>query len=193
MSRYEELKQLPGAELADVIAAAARDLPPSVAAATDEDLQAPVDMGFAKMPLWRACYISALEAVLHDWDTRARREEGAAVPLDWALSVGNAASLAQLASRISHRDAVAGAEGVYLLDVAEGVGLLTITARGDNLTVERGGTQPPDVTLHLTVDQALRLITGRLPFDSQEGAALHIDGDRERARGLNRIFFGIAN
>jgi hypothetical protein len=193
MSRYEEINQLPGVQIAAVIAEAARELPPTIAAATDENLQADVDMGFTKMPLWQACYVSALEAVLHNWDARARREEGATIPQNWALSVGNAASLAQLASLVAHRDAVAGAEGVYLLDVAEGVGWLTITAHGGNLTVERGGTRPPKVTLHLTADEALRLISGRLSLDSHEGQWLQMDGDPERARGLNRIYSGIAN
>jgi uncharacterized protein (TIGR03083 family) len=193
MSRYDELKQLPGKEIAEIMARAAEDLEASVAAATDEHLQAPLDLGFATMPMWRACFISALEAVLHNWDARARREKGATIPMPWALQVGNLASLAQMAPRLAHRDAVSGADGTYLLDIAEGVGLLTIIARGGEISVERGGTQPPDVTLHLTADQALRLITGRLPLDSTEGENVHIDGDREQAGGLNRIFAGIGN
>jgi hypothetical protein len=192
-SRYEELKQLPGQEIAGIMAKAAEDLEAAVTAATDENLQSPVDLGFTKMPMWRACFISALEAVLHNWDARARREEGATIPLPWALQVGNLASLAQMAPMLAHRDGLAGADGTYLLDIAEGVGLLTVTVRDGNLTVERGGTQPPDVTLHLTADQALRLITGRLPLDSTEGESVHIDGDRDRARSLNRIFAGIGN
>jgi uncharacterized protein (TIGR03083 family) len=193
MSRYEELKQLPGDQIASITAEAARDLEASVAAATDENLQALVDLGFTKMPLWRACYVSALEGVLHNWDARARREDGATVPEDWALQVGNAASLARLAPLVAHRDAIAGAEGVYLLDIAEGVGLLTVIVTEGNVTVEQGGTRVPKVTLHLSADEALRLITGRLPLASHEGQWIHIDGDPVRASRLNLIFAGIAN
>jgi hypothetical protein len=101
--------------------------------------------------------------------------------------------MVQTAPMIAHRKELAGRQGTYLLDVADGVGPVTVTIRDADLTVEQGTTGTPDVTLHLTADQYVRLIVGRFGLDSEQGRRIQIDGDREKARGLNRVFAGVAN
>jgi uncharacterized protein (TIGR03083 family) len=188
---YDRLKTLPPAELTERMEEAANAIEGSIVEATEEHLRQTVDMGFARMPLWRATFVSALEAVYHNWDARAGREARPTIPTPWAVQLGREVS--DYAPLIAHRDKVAGSPGTYLLQVGDGIGPMTVTAQDGGLEVERGAVGRPDVTLHLTADQCARLVAGRLDLASDEGRELQIEGDRSRAAGLNRIFAGIAN
>jgi uncharacterized protein (TIGR03083 family) len=190
MSLYEDLKALPPDEMADRIEAAAVEAVPAVEEATDEQLEKDVDLGFTKMPLWRATFVSAVEGVFHDWDTRARREPKPQVPDEWARVL--AGPLTEFAPFFAHRSQVPRFPGTYLLDVSGGVGPVTVIARDGDLSVEHGSVGTADVTLHLTPDQYVRLLVGRLDLRGRE-SDIPVDGDRERLSGLASIFGGIAN
>jgi hypothetical protein len=169
------------------IAEAADEIAPVVDEAREGHLESPADMGFTKMPVWRATYISAQEGVFHNWDAKARREPHAEVPREWAIGI--ASGLLDLAPMIAHRSKLTGAQGIYLLEV-EDVGPVTVAARGNDLTVERGTHETPDVTLLLTPDEYVRLIVGRLGADVE---TIRVEGSWDMAVGLTRIFGGIAN
>jgi uncharacterized protein (TIGR03086 family) len=191
MQVYEDLKTLPEEELTDRIDSAAAEIEFSIAEATPEQLEKTVDLGFAKMPVWQATYIAAFEGVFHNWDARAGRDPSSVILTPWALQLAN--GMVEAASMVARRDALSGAQGTYLLQVGDGVGPITVRARDAELSVEAGATGTPDVTLDLDADQYVRLIVGRFKLDSEQGREIHIDGDRGRAGGLNRIFAGIAN
>ena len=192
LSLYEEMKSWP----ADKIAARLQEAPEEFALALDgadeEGVQREVDMVFAKMPLWQATYVSLVEGVFHSWDGRARLEPEVVIPLTWAQQVD--AGLTEFAPMIVHRDALATSSGTYLLQVGDGVGPVTVEVGDGDLSVHSGAVGSPDVTVRLSAEQYARLITGRLPLDSDAGRdRVEIEGDRARATNLNRIFGGIAN
>lgn len=190
MSLYDELNRLPPEELAARTEDSARQIEDAVGEAIPDQLEERVNMGFARLPIWQATFISASEAVFHNWDARARRDSNPTVPTDWAVALSD--GVIDFGAAFAHRRRIPEHPGVYLLQVGDGIGPVTVTARGDNLTVERGaGT--PDVTLHLTADQFVRLLVGRFKLDSPQGRSIRIEGDQDRAAGLNRIFGGIAN
>ncbi len=189
-STWDELKRLPGPEIAGRLMEAGQGLLPVVEEATADQLQQTVDLGFSTMPLWRAVGINMLEAVYHNWDGRVGREPGATIPVEWAQWAATVAT--EFAPTFASRDA--GATGQYLLRVGDGVGSITLSV-GDGLVVlERGESGTPGATLHLTADQYVRLLGGRLPLDAaiEEGQD-RVRGSRERAVALNRVFAGIAN
>jgi uncharacterized protein (TIGR03083 family) len=186
-SLYTEMMGWEPERLTQRIAEAADQIPAAVDEATAEDLESPVDMGFAHMPIWRATYISAIEGVFHNWDAKARREPHAAIPREWAVDM--APGLTDFAPNIAHRSKVRGAQGIYLLEV-EDFGPVTVTAQDNTLTVHRGTHETPDVTLILTPDEYVRLITGRLGGDVD---TIRVEGSRGMVVGLTRILGGIAN
>lgn len=189
---WDTLKNLPGAVDGYAMLGAADLLLPAVEEATDEQLQQTVDMGFTRLPLRRALYIGLLEAVLHNWDGRVGQEPRATIPMEWARQV--ATLMADFARGFAHDDGAADAAGRYLLQVGDGVGPVTVTIDGTGVTVERGREGEPDVTIHLTADQYVRLLAGRLPLHAaMESGGVTVEGDRDRAQGLNRVFSGIAN
>lgn len=190
-SLYQELKALPLPETAGRIEEAAAAIQSSVDEADPDQLRQTVDLGFTKMPLWRATSISAFEAVLHNWDARAGREDRATIPTAWAKAL--AGITVEFAPEIAHQDGVDAVPGVYLLRVGDGIGSVTITSRDGKVTAEEGAAAAPEVLLDLRVDQYVRLLAGRLDLASPEGRDLRIEGDRARAEGLNRIFAGVAN
>ncbi len=189
-STWDEFKRLPGRDIADRLMEAGRSLPSAVEEASADQLEQTVDMSFAVMPLWRAVGINMMEAVYHNWDGRFGRAPDATIPTEWAQQL--ATLVADFAPILARHDA--DATGRYLLRVGDGVGPITITA-GDgrvNLQPDESGT--PDVTLRLTADQYVRLLGGRLPLDAaSDDGPVSIQGSRERAVALNRIFAGIAN
>jgi putative sterol carrier protein len=74
----------------------------------------------------------------------------------------------------------------------DGVGPITVSALADEVTVERGRVGNTDVTLHVTADQYMRLLAGRLPLRAAlDTDAVTVDGDRTRAENLNRLFAGV--
>ncbi len=189
-SLYESLKTLAAGQLAGRLEEAARSLAPAVAEATPDQLRQAVDLGFTKMPLWQATYIPVVESTFHNWDARVGRDPGATIPTPWALQL--ASGMAAFAPMIAREDGVREALGRYLLRVGDGVGLVTITAENGRVGVEPGATGVPDATLHLTADQYVRLIAGRLDLtQALERGTVTVEGDRERAIRLNRIFQGI--
>ena len=187
---YEEMKSWSSAQLTDRIEEAAAEIRAAVEEATSEQLRQPVDMGFMHMPMWRATFVSAVEAVFHNWDARARREPAATIPTEWAATIG--AAIHYMAPIVASKEGAAEAAGRYLLHVGDGVGPVTITARDGNVTVEQGEADMPDVTLHLTADQYGRLVAGRLNVaEALERGEMTVEGDHTRATGLNRIFQGV--
>ena len=188
---WDELKQLPGRAIADRMFEASKELVPAVEGATVEQLQQTVDLGFT-LPLWQALGVCMLEAVLHNWDGRAKREPGATIDTNWAQALSGFS--VDFAPMLAHREAAQQAAGRYLLDVGDGVGPITVTAAEGEVTVERGRVGTPDVTVHLTADQYMRLLAGRLPLDpAMDRGEIAVEGDRPRAEGLNRVFAGIGS
>lgn len=187
---YESLKTLPPGQLADIMAQAAAAIAPAVEAATDEQLHQTVDVGFMKLPLWRTTVLPLMEASYHGWDARAGRDPGATIPTARAVQI--AGILFDFAPMIANRDGAAAAPGTYLLRVGDDVGPVTIMARDGQVAVERGAQGTPDVTLHLSADQYVRLIAGRLDLASAiEQGTVIVEGARGRALDLRRIFQGI--
>ena len=78
-NHYESLKVVPAAQLADTMEEAARSIPPAIDAATADQLHKTVDVGFTKLPLWRATNLALIESVLHNWDASV----GAMPPLPY--------------------------------------------------------------------------------------------------------------
>ena len=190
VSTWDELKRLPGRDMADHLMEAGRSLPPTVEGASADQLEQTVDMAFSVMPLWRAVGINMLEAVFHNWDARVGRAPDATIPIEWAQQL--AAFATDFAPFVARHDV--DAAGRYLLRVGDGVGPVTLTADDGRVVLERDESGTPDVTLRLTADQYVRLLAGRLPLDAAiDDGRVSLQGSRERAVALNRIFAGIAN
>jgi len=189
-STWNELKRLPGKDIADRLMEAGRSLPPAVEEASADQLEQTVDMGFTAMPLWRAVGVNMMEAVYHNWDGRVGRAPDATIPTAWAQQVTTfATDFAPTVARLE-----VDAAGWYLLRVGDGVGPVTLTADDGRVVLERDASGTPDVTLRLTADQYVRLLGGRLPLDAAiEDGRVSVEGSRDRAVVLNRIFAGIAN
>ena len=142
------------------------------------------------MPLWQALRVCLFEAVLHHWDGRAGRDPGATIPLAWAQEV--AGYSLELALAFAHQDAAAQAAGRYLLEVGDGVAPITVTVAEGAVTIEHGRAGAADVTLHVTADQYIRLLAGRLPLRAAlDTGVVTANGDRARAERLNRLFAGV--
>lgn len=186
---YKSLKTLPPHDLAARLQEAAEAILAEIAAAAPDHLQAEVDLGWTRMPLWQATYVAAEEGVYHSWDLHVGRDPAAVIPTPWARTL--AGETAWFAQMIARRDGIAAATGRYLLRVGDGVGPVTVTAQNGHLAVEQSEADAPDVTLALSAEQYVRLIAGRLPLDrAVEQGAVTVEGDRERLLGLNRIFRG---
>ena len=79
-----------------------------------------------------------------------------------------------------------------MLDVGDGVGPITVTAMDGAVTVERAQGGNADVTMHVTADQYMRLLAGRLPLRSAlDRGEVTVNGDCARAENLNRLFAGV--
>ena|SRR5450759_1371448 len=185
---YEELNRLPPMEMAARTTSAAREIEDSIGEATGEQLEEPADMGWTKMPLWRAARVSTMEAVLHEWDTRARREKDPTIPASWANII--AESLVESGPFLAHQNALCGNEGTYALEVDEPIGPVTIQVLTNRVQMTEGPAHSPDLVLRVTADQYVRLITGRLDGKKENVAA---EGDRDRVEALTHVFAGIAN
>ena len=185
---YEEHKRFSSAQLADATEQAAAHVQAAIEEATPEQLEQEVDMGFAKLPIWTASYISLFEGVYHNWDTRAGREADVTIPTPWALQL--ATLMAQFGPMIAHQKEAATAAGTYLLRVGDGVGPVTVDIRDGAIALRHASEGTPDITVDLTADQYVRLIAGRFKL---EGSNVPIEGDRGRAAALNRVFGGVAN
>jgi putative sterol carrier protein len=188
--RYEELKRLPGAELVGTLENAALELPTAVEAASAEQLEQDVNVGFAHMPLWQATYLPLFESVYYDWDLHAGRDPGASIPTAWAQTLATRA--VEFAPAIMHQDAARQAPGRFLLQVSDDVGPITVTIEGGRGSIERGANGAPDVTIWLTADQYVRLLAGRFDIAAAlDASRLRVEGDRDRAKWLNRLFAGV--
>lgn len=187
---YETLKTLPPGEMAETVQQVAADIMTAITEASPAQLGEEVDLGWITMPLERATYVAAVEAVYHDWDLHVGRDPAAVIPTAWAQTI--ATGTATFAPQVAHHDGIVAAPGRYLLQVGDGIGPVTITAEHGQLTVEHGANGTPDVTLHVTADQYVRLVAGRLPLERAfEQGTVTAEGDEQRALGLTRIFRGI--
>ena len=190
MELYEAMKSYPRDRIAHDIEDAAQDLWAAIDEASTDQLNQPVDMGFTQIPIWRATFVSANEAVVHNWDARAGLDPSATIRPEWAVVMSR--GMNEFAPLVASREGISDAPGTYLLKVGDGVGPVTITARDRKLTVEFGSAGTPDVTLDLTADQFVRLIEGRLKIgDALERGDITVEGDKARAAALNEIFRGI--
>lgn len=192
MSLYDEMKTWHPERVVGRLREAADEFRMALDGATEESLSAEADLGFARMPLWQASYVSAFEGAFHGWDAEAIRDPQRTIPTPWAVFV--AGGILPIASGLAHRSRMAGVSGTYLLQVGDGVGPVTVRIGDGNVTVEPGETGSADVTLSLTADQYIRFLAGRLKLDSGlERDRVGIEGDRARAAELNHIFGGVAN
>lgn len=188
---YEDMKRMEAQELADRTEDAARSIQSSIEEATDDNLASSVDLGWMSMPLWRATSVAAMEAVLHNWDVRVGLDPDATIPDKWARVLMEAVTTA--APQFARGDAIQRHPGVYVLTVGNGVPPTAIHARDGKVTVERSEAADADVTLNVTVDQYVRLFTGRLDVSRVPAETLTAQGDPSRVHGLTAIFPGIAN
>lgn len=188
LDAYSELKVLSAAEMAGRSESAARAIRDAIESATRDQLQETVDMGWTEMPLWRATAISCQEAVLHEWDGRAGQDPGATIPPGWAKLL--VVPLTRIAPFIARRDAVEETPATtYLMEVADGVGPITVHVSDARVTLTPGDCASPEVALQLTANQFVRLLAGRFDLATVD---VPLEGDRNRAPALNRIFAGIA-
>jgi len=191
-STWGELNALPGKEIAERVANAARELTVNVESAPPRGLEGDANLGWATMPLWEGLAIGMQEGVIHNWDVRVGRDPNATIPTPWAQAL--APTMVNLAPFLARRDAAQAEPGTYLLDVGDGIGPVTIIAGENGVTAEQGKAGPADVTLRLSADQYVRLIAGRLPLkEAIANGSVTVEGDASRAEGLNRIFKGINN
>ncbi len=189
-SLYESLKTLPPADLADRLRQAADAIPAEIEAATPAGLEEVVDLGWIRMPLWRATFVAMEEGVYHDWDLHVGPDSRATIPMPWAR--GLASGMATFAPLIASSDGINTSPGRYLLRVGDGVGFMTLTAENGHLTLTPGVSPTPDVTVSLTIDQYVRLIAGRLPLErALQDGSVTIEGARDTFLGLASIFRGI--
>lgn len=189
---WEELKQLSGPAIADRMAEAAGELVPAVEGATTEQLEQTVDFGPARLPLWQVLGVCLLEAVVHDWDARVGRDPGMTIPTPWVRELSSV--LTSFVPMLAHGDALSGVQGRYLLQVGDGVGPIMVTADDDGVSAKPGQVGTPDVAVHLTADQFVRLLTGRLPLGpALDRGEVTVEGSRTRAEDLNRVFAGVGH
>lgn len=189
---WGQLSALPGTEIADRIESSADELVQNVENVSGAGLEKPADLGFTTWPLYQALYMSAFEGVIHDWDSRAKREQNARIRTDWAVQL--ASGLAVMIPGLVRRRELADAAGTYLLEVSDGVGPLTLTITEDEVEIEPGKAGSPAITLRLSADGYVRLMTGRYPLPPAIAAGdVHVDGDQRRAEALNMVFAGVAN
>ncbi len=192
MELYDEMKAWPAERQSDRLDEAADELVQAVDDAIPEHLESVVDVGWSKVPLWRATYISVMEGVYHEWDARAGSDRASEIPTAWAVDTARGIDFS--APLIAHHKAIEGAQGRYRLDIGEGLGTLDIHATGTTVEATWGSVETPDVTIYLTADQAARLVAGRFKVAGESGVpAVRVDGDAALIAGLGRIFGGIAN
>jgi len=186
-----DLDSLPGDQLVDTLVANAHDFQKMVGRATSDQLQQMAQLPFGSFPLWSVAAIVAIENVIHNWDARVGSESQARIPVSWSVPVARA--MLGWAPTLASGDK-AGAEGTYLFEVGDGVGPVTLQVRSDGITITPGRTDDPDVVLHLTSDQYIRLLWGRLKVhQAVQAGDLRTDGDPSQAAQLNKVFAGIGN
>ncbi|MBM4406241.1 MAG: maleylpyruvate isomerase family mycothiol-dependent enzyme [Chloroflexi bacterium] len=160
-----------------------------------------VQMSWGSVPLANVAGTWANESVLHGWDLQIGRNPNAAIPADWAKAMIPRAE-AIIGGPLADPEAAMKSEGVYLLQVSDGVGPKTITVKDGKLSLTHGAAAKPDVTIALTADQYLRLLWGRMPLESEakkgllgvilrQGAKVKVTGKAKMAKNLNDIFQGI--
>ena len=189
---WEELKRLPGPAIAGRLAEAAGQLVPAVEEATTDQLEQTVDFGSARLPLWQVLGVCLLEAVVHNWDARVGRDPETTIPTPWAREL--AGVLTPFVPMLARGGAESAVSGRYLLQVGDSVGPVTVTAGEDGVQAQPGRIGTSDVTIHLTADQFVRLLTGRLPLGpALDRREVRVEGVRTRAEDLNRVFAGVGH
>jgi uncharacterized protein (TIGR03083 family) len=191
-SIWDELAALPGDELAVRIDRAAGNLVGEIAEVSDADLEKPADLGWTTMPLGQAMYVAMFEGVLHEWDGRARRESNATIPTPWAVQM--ARCIDQMVPALVHRASLAGGEGEYLLQVGDGIGSVLLHVTNDGVVLGSGDDSTAAITIELSADGYVRLLTGRYPLRQAIGRGeVRVQGSEEKVNALNRVFGGVAN
>jgi hypothetical protein len=171
---------------------AAGEFPYALGDASPGALDRKVDLGWDKIPIWQATQIGAMEGVFHGYDARAVLQPESIIPTPWAVQVDP--GLVDIAPFLAHRKGIDSSSGTYVLRIGDGIGPVTVTVYDGRLSVQRGEAGTPDVTVQLTAEQFGRLLTGRLKIGSTKPRdQVTVEGDRDRALDLNRIFAGIAN
>jgi hypothetical protein len=137
--------------------------------------------------VWLVATVVFNEIVVHHWDIRAAREPDArlnpeAVPLLIAFSLRGV----PLLGRGEKTD------GTWQLDVeGPGGGPVTLTVAGDQASAQHGPAARPDARVALDGDALVRLTWGRLDMaEALASGRVRVDGDRERALALQRLFPG---
>jgi uncharacterized protein (TIGR03083 family) len=128
------------------------------------------------------------EATLHGWDIQVSRDPSA------TLSPEIAALFADYLMGRMPRMTHLGPEhlGTYHLALeGPGGGPFTLTVQADSAAATRGAPANADVTLSMPVEAFIRLAWGRFELARAiEAGQVQVEGDRERALGLTRLFPG---
>jgi uncharacterized protein (TIGR03086 family) len=189
---YDEMKSWSTDRQANRLDDAADEVRAAIDIAFPEHTLDLVDIGWTTVPLWQATGVMLMEAVYHNWDTRAGRDPKSTIPTPWAVELAKGITFS--APLIAHHNAVVGVSCRYHLQIGDGAEPITIVAEQGELSVDSGRHGTPDVVLYLTADQAVRLVAGRFPpVDAVERGEVRAEGDRGRIADLQRIFGGIAN
>ncbi len=151
-------------------------------------LPTPVDLSFLALPVWQLALLRMNEIVLHHWDIRAAKQpdlpvESDGVPLALDFTLAGAQIMA------THGEKT---DGVWQLDVGgPGGGPIAVRVQGDQVTAQRGEAPAADVQVALESEALLRLLWGRLDLAAaMDSGRVRLDGDRERALALQRLFPG---
>lgn len=158
-SLYEEMFEWAPERQANRMDDAAQEMRAAIDAVLPEHAHDTMDIGWARVPLWQATYVMLMEGVYHNWDTRGGVDPMSPIPTPWALQLARGVTFS--APLVAHRNAVAGATGRYHIEVGDGAEPVTIVAEGGKLTADTGLQGTPDIVLHLTPDQCVRLVAGR--------------------------------
>jgi len=120
---------------------------------------------------------------------RAKREPHATIPDEWASPI--ALTIHHAVPFIANHEAASAAPGRYLFRVGKDSVPVTIVVDADGIEAVEDVVGTPDVTLHMTPDQYIRLVWGRLDVRREAAAGeIRVEGDVDRAAQLNSIFRG---
>jgi uncharacterized protein (TIGR03083 family) len=154
----------------------------------DADLtRAIVPMAAGLTPIVQVAHLRLYEPALHRWDVLQPTDPSATLDahaatllLDYALAT---------APRQASRDVLGDARGVARCEVSGSAGgPVTLTWADGAVQAARGAPHRADVTLHLTEEALVRLLSGRLPLATLEQGTTRVEGDRAAAVLLARAF-----
>jgi uncharacterized protein (TIGR03083 family) len=189
--RQAAVKARSGGEIADQIEHGAAGTFDLLEGASPEGLAGTVRMPFGEVALGQLAPQRLQESTLHSWDIARARDPHAALDAD-AVPLLLDLVLAS-AGRLAAKGASEAREGTYRLELTgPGGGPVALSVRDGEVRAERGAPAAADATIHLPSEACVRLLWGRLDLaDAVQRGAVRVEGDREKALRLSRVFRGV--